>query len=115
MSEFIIRAEEEGLLSVSPGAEVTVAAGEGGHPATLQGGLLGVLLVGRGEVVDGVLDHVSRVHGLLQAAGDALHRSTATCREGMKGYYRSRVRWEGDGEGERRVRRRQAMFTSCQT
>lgn len=36
-------------------------------------GLLGVLLIGRGEVVDGVLYHVSWVYGFFQAAGDALH------------------------------------------
>ena len=32
--------------------------------------------------MDGVLHHVPRVHGLLQAAGDALHGSAATCRGG---------------------------------
>lgn len=45
----------------------------------LQRGLLCVLLVGWGEVVDRILDYVVRVHGLLEAAGDALHGSTATC------------------------------------
>lgn len=43
-------------------------------------GLLGVLLVGWGEVVDGVLYHVSRVYGLLQTTGDALHRRDVLCR-----------------------------------
>ena len=42
-------------------------------------GLLGVLLVGWGEVVDGILYHVSRVYGLLQAAGDALHWGDVLC------------------------------------
>lgn len=36
-------------------------------------GLLGVLLVGRGEVVDGILHHVPGIYGLLQTAGNALH------------------------------------------
>ncbi|KAG7226528.1 hypothetical protein INR49_003850 [Caranx melampygus] len=78
--KFIIRAEEEGLLGVAAGADGTVGAGDGWRCTLLQCGLLGVLLVGWGEVVDGVLDHVARVHGLLQAAGDALHRGTAACR-----------------------------------
>lgn len=39
----------------------------------LLGGLLGVLLVGWGEVVDGVLHYVPRIDGLLQATGDAVH------------------------------------------
>lgn len=52
----------------------------------LQRRLLGVLLVGWGEVVDRVLDDVVRVHGLLEAAGDALHGSATTC-------------WGQDGEG----------------
>lgn len=42
-------------------------------------GLHGVLLIGRGEVVDGVLYHVSWVYGLLQTAGDALHRRDVLC------------------------------------
>lgn len=36
-------------------------------------GLLRVLLVGWREVVDGVLHHVSRIDGLFQSAGDAVH------------------------------------------
>ena len=36
-------------------------------------GLLGILLVGWGEVVDGILYYISRVHRLLEAARDALH------------------------------------------
>lgn len=43
-------------------------------------GLHGVLLVGRREVVDGILDHVSWVDGLLQAAGDAVHGREVLCR-----------------------------------
>lgn len=31
--------------------------------------------------MDGVLDHVTWVHGLLQAAGDALHGGTVACDE----------------------------------
>lgn len=50
-----------------------------------QGGLLGILLVGRGEVMDSILDHVSRVHRLLQAAGDALHGGAATWEKGGGG------------------------------
>lgn len=45
----------------------------------LQCRLLGVLLVGWREVVDRILDNVMGIHGLLEAAGDALHGSTATC------------------------------------
>ena len=77
-SKLIVGAEQQGLFIVPPSAEVTVAAGEGWPPTSLQCGLLGVLLISRGEVVDGVLDHVPRIHGLLQAAGDALHWGTAT-------------------------------------
>lgn len=43
-------------------------------------GLHGVLLVGRREVVDGILNHVSWVDGLLQAAGDAVHGREVLCR-----------------------------------
>lgn len=50
----------------------------------LQCRLLGVLLVGRGEVVNGILDNVMRVHGLLEAAGNALHWGTATWRAKWK-------------------------------
>lgn len=42
-------------------------------------GLLGVLLVSWGEVVNGILHHVSRVYGLLQTAGDALHGGAVLC------------------------------------
>lgn len=42
--------------------------------------LLGVLLIGWGEVVDGVLHHVSWVYGFLQTTGDALHRRHVLCR-----------------------------------
>lgn len=58
-----------------------MAARQRRPPAPLQRGLLGVLLIGWGEVMDGVLDHVPWIHGLLQAAGDALHRGAATCRQ----------------------------------
>lgn len=67
-SELIIRTEQQGLFIVPPGAEVAVAPGQGRPPASLQCGLLGVLLIGWREVMDGVLDHVSWIHGLLQAA-----------------------------------------------
>ncbi len=77
-SELVIRAEQQGLFVVAAGAEVAVAAGEGWAPTSLQCGLLGVLLISWGEVMDGILDHVSWIHGLLQAAGDALHGGTAT-------------------------------------
>ena len=56
-----------------------MAAADGLRRPLLQRRLLGVLLVGRREVVDGILDHVARVHGLLQAAGDAFHGGTAAC------------------------------------
>lgn len=63
--KLIIGAKQQGFLIV-PGAHAAVIAGYGrcGDPL-LQGGLLGVLLVGWGEIVDGILNHVSRVHGLL--------------------------------------------------
>lgn len=77
--EFIVRAEQEGLLCVPAGTNSAVGAGRRRRCPLLQRGLLGVLLIGWGEVVDGVLDHVARTHGLLQAAGDALHRGAATC------------------------------------
>lgn len=35
-SEFIVRAEQQGLFIVPTGAEVTVAAGQGWPPASLQ-------------------------------------------------------------------------------
>lgn len=78
VSELIVRAEQQGLFVVTTCAEVTVAAREGWPPTPLQCGLLGVLLISWGEVMDGVLDHVSWIHGLLQAAGYALHGGTAT-------------------------------------
>lgn len=80
-SELVIRAEQQGLFVVPSGAEVAVAPGQGRPPAPLQCGLLGVLLIGWREVMDGILDHVSWIHGLLQAAGDALHGCAATCVE----------------------------------
>lgn len=43
-------------------------------------GLLGVLLVGWGEVVNGILHHVSWVYGFLQTTGDAVHRREVLCR-----------------------------------
>lgn len=63
--EFIVRAEEERLLRVAAAADGAVGAGDGRRGALLQRGLLGVLLVGWGEVVNGVLDHVTWIHGLL--------------------------------------------------
>lgn len=78
--ELIIRTKQERLLGVAAAVDHTVHAGHRRWRPLLQSGLLGVLLVGRGEIVDGILDHVSRVHGLLQAAGDALHRGTAAYR-----------------------------------
>lgn len=87
--ELVIRAEQKSLLivtctakAVGPGKAVCAATPGG---ARLQRGLLCVLLVGRGEVVDGVLHDVMRVHGLFEAAGDALHGGTAACREGRWG------------------------------
>lgn len=77
--EFIVGAEQERLLRVAAASDGAVRAGDGRRHPLLQGGLLGVLLVGRGEVVDGVLDHVTRAHGLLQTAGDALHGGAAAC------------------------------------
>lgn len=89
-SELVIRTQQQGLFIVPPGAEVAVAAGQGRAPASLQRGLLGVLLIGGREVMDGILDHVSWIHGLLQAARDAFHGSTATCVE-----EKERPRWVG--------------------
>lgn len=77
--EFIVGAEQEGLLCVPTGTNGAVGAGHRGRRSLLQCGLLGVLLISRGEVVDGVLDHVTWIHGLLQATGDALHRGAAAC------------------------------------
>lgn len=57
-----------------------MAAGERWPSTSLQCGLLGVLLISRGEVMDGILDHVPWIHGLLQAAGNALHWGTAAIR-----------------------------------
>lgn len=83
--EFIIRAQQEGLLVVT-GAGAAVGARD--HVAAIAPGgtvlqrrLLCVLLVGWREVVDRILDNVMGIHGLLEAAGDALHGSTATCLE----------------------------------
>lgn len=84
--ELVIRAEQQSLLVVAGAAEAvgarqavgaTVPVGPG-----LQRGLLRVLLVGGREVVDGVLHDVVRVHGLLEAAGDALHGGAAACGAG---------------------------------
>lgn len=80
ISELIVGAEQQRLLIVPSGAEVTVAARESWPPASLQGGLLGVLLISWREVMDGVLHHVPWVHRLLQTAGDALHWCAAACR-----------------------------------
>lgn len=77
--EFIVRAQQEGFLRVPVAVDAGDGARDGRRRALLQRGLLGVLLVGRREVVNGVLDHVARVHRLLQAAGDALHRGAAAC------------------------------------
>lgn len=76
--KLIVGAEQQGFLIVA-GVQTAVVAGQGwcGDPL-LQRGLLGVLLVSWREIVDGILNHVSRVHGLLQAAGNALHGGTAT-------------------------------------
>lgn len=74
--EFIIRDNQQdfvrflGALAAATCACLAVVLAGLYH---LLGGLLGVLLVGWGEVVDGILDHVPRVHRLLQTTGDALH------------------------------------------
>lgn len=44
-------------------------------------GLLGVLLIGWREVVDGILHHVSRVYRFLQTTGNALHWWENFCRK----------------------------------
>lgn len=98
VSELIVRAEQQGLFIVPTGAEVTVAAGERRAPTSLQCGLLCVLLIGRGEVMDGILDHVPRIHSLLQAAGYALHWGTAAWKWGGNVKYQSRDT-EEDGQG----------------
>lgn len=80
--EFIVGAEQQRLLRVAGATDGAVGAGDGRRRPLLQRGLLSILLVGRREVVDGVLDHVARAHGLLQAAGDALHGRAAACKKG---------------------------------
>ena len=95
-SELVVGAQQQGLLIVGPGADIAMATREGRPPRLLQRGLLGVLLVGRGEVVDGVLHHVPWVHGLLQTAGDTLHGGAAACRRGRV----SVIQYEGEGGSE---------------
>lgn len=80
--EFIVGAEQQRLLRVAAATDGAVGAGDGRRRPLLQCGLLSILLVGRREVVDGVLDHVARAHGLLQAAGDAPHGRAAACKKG---------------------------------
>lgn len=76
--KLIIRAEQEGFLSV-PCTHRAMATGEGWcFDPLFQSGLLSVLLISWREVVNGVLDHVPRIYGLLQATRDAFHRSRAT-------------------------------------
>lgn len=78
--ELVIGGDQHDLVRL---AGALVACGEfpvGAGLHHLLCGLLGVLLVGRGEVVDGILHHVPRVDGLLQTAGDALHRGEVLCR-----------------------------------
>lgn len=86
--KLIVRAEQQGFFIVPTGAEVTVAAGQGRTAAPLQCGLLSVLLICWGEIMNGILHHIAWIHGLLQAAGDAFHRCTATWdMEGRVKYY----------------------------
>lgn len=83
LSELVVRAQQQRFLRVAAAAHHAVHVAHARRRwrrPLLQRGLLRVLLVGRREVVDGVLDHVSRVHGLLQAAGDALHWGRAAYR-----------------------------------
>ena len=48
--------------------------------------------------MDGILDHVPWIHGLLQAAGDALHWGTATWRWVRGGIEKERESWiKGEG------------------
>lgn len=83
-SELVVGAQQQGLFIVPTGADGAVAAGQGRAATSLQRGLLRVLLIGRRKVVNGVLDHVARVHRLLQAAGDALHWGTTAWRTKVK-------------------------------
>lgn len=77
--EFIIRGNQHDFVRLA-GAPVAC-----GHFSICAGldhllcGLLGVLLVSRGEVVDGILHHVSWVYGLLQTTGNALHLWNGFC------------------------------------
>lgn len=67
VSELVVRAEQQCfLVAAAVGAAQRFAAA-----------LLCVLLIRRREVMDGVLQHVARIHRLLQTAGDA-HGSTMT-------------------------------------
>lgn len=78
--KLIIGAEQEGFLIVPRAYGAMITGDRRGSHSLLQRRLLGVLLVSWGEIVDSILNHVSRVHGLLQAAGDALHGGTVTLR-----------------------------------
>lgn len=72
--EFIIRGYQHDFVRL---AGALVARGHfpiGAGLDHLLCGLLGVLLVGWRKVVDGILNHVSWVYGLLQTTRDALHR-----------------------------------------
>lgn len=63
--KLIIGAEQEGFLIVPRAYGAVIAGDRRGCDSLLKRGLLGVLLVSWGEIVDGILNHVSGVHGLL--------------------------------------------------
>ena len=70
-----LRGDEHPLFHVptlSDGTRASCHAGVGAGAWGLMCGLLGVVLVGRGEVVHGVLHDVLWAHGLLEATGDAV-------------------------------------------
>lgn len=80
--EFIIRSNQHYFVRL---AEALVACGHFSIRAGLDhllSGLLGVLLVSWGEVVDGILHHVAWVHGLLKTTGNAMHLWNYFCRNG---------------------------------
>lgn len=77
--ELIIRCNQHDFVRLARALAASGHFSIGAGLGHLLRGLLRVLLIGWGEVVDGILHHVSRVYGFLQAAGDALHWGDVFC------------------------------------